>query len=271
MTASTRVPGQETPGQESVVPSAPTPGEPAPLAGRVAIVTGAGKPTGMGAAVAARLRELGADVAALDVQLPGALPPGVRGYACDVMDRDAVARTVERVAEELGPPTIVINCAGMDRLSPHTWDMADDDWRRVVGVNLDGAWWVTSAAVPHMQDAGFGRVVFISSNAARIGGFGVGHSPAYSAAKAALGGLAVALSSQLEADGIRVNTICSGPTGTTGTPPSAEERAAYEAEHPLGFGTARPLVDAVEYLCRSSGDWISGAVMNVSGGEFRGF
>lgn len=242
-----------------------------PLAGRVAIVTGAGKPTGMGAAIATRLRELGAVVAAFDTRIPDELSPGIRGYECDVVDREAVRRSVAQVAQELGPPTIVINCAGMDRLSPHTWDMEDADWQRVVGVNLDGAWWVTRAAVPHMQHEGFGRVVFISSNAARIGGFGVGHSPAYSAAKAALGGLAVALSSQLEADGIRVNTICSGPTGTTGTPPSEEERAAYLVEHPLGYGTAQPLVDAVEYLCRSSGDWISGTVMNVSGGEFRGF
>lgn len=243
----------------------------APLAGRVAIVTGAGKPTGMGAAVSARLRDLGAVVAALDMALPDQLADGLHGYECDVVDRDAVARTVARVAKELGAPTIVVNCAGMDRLSPNTWDMADEDWQRVVGVNLDGSWWVTKAAVPFMQKEGFGRVVFIGSDAARIGGFGIGHSPAYSAAKAALSGLTVALSSQLEANGIRVNMICSGPTGTTGTPPSAEEEAAYLAAHPLGFGTAKPLTDAVEYLCRDSGDWISGAVMNVSGGEFRGF
>jgi len=242
-----------------------------PLRGRVAIVTGAGKPAGMGSAVAQRLAALGATVASLDMRIPEERADDPHAIECDVMDRESVVSAVEHVAAELGRPTILINCAGMDRLSPNTWDMSTEDWQRVVGVNLDGAWWMTREVVPHMQAEGFGRVVFIGSNAARIGGFGVGHSPAYSAAKAALSGLTVALSSQLEADGIRVNMICSGPTGTTGTPPSDVERAEYLREHPLGYGTAKPLTDAVEYLVGSSGDWISGAVMNVSGGEFRGF
>lgn len=241
------------------------------LHGRVAIVTGAGKPTGMGSTIAQRLTALGATVASLDMRIPEQRAGEPYAIECDVMDRDSVVSAVELVATELGRPTILINCAGMDRLSPNTWDMSSDDWQRVVGVNLDGAWWMTREVVPHMQAEGFGRVVFIGSNAARIGGFGVGHSPAYSAAKAALSGLTVALSSQLEAVGIRVNMICSGPTGTTGTPPSDAERAEYLREHPLGYGTAKPLADAVEYLVTSSGDWISGAVMNVSGGEFRGF
>lgn len=242
-----------------------------PLASRVAIVTGGGKPTGMGASVAERLRLLGATVAVVDRALPDRVANGLHGYECDVSNRVAVQQTIRRIAADLGTPTIVVNCAGMDRQSPNTWDMRDDDWRDVVGANLDGAWWVTKAAVPGMQREGFGRVVFIGSNAARIGGFGIGHSPAYSAAKAALSGLTVALSSQLEADGIRVNMICSGPTGTTGTAPTPEEESEYLREHPLGYGTAKPITDAIEYLCCSSGDWISGAVMNVSGGEFRGF
>ena len=75
---------------------------------------------------------------------------------------------------------------------------------------------------------------------------------------------------QLEAEGILVNAITPGATGSTGTPVPEDQRRLYEAVLPLGFGGPRPVADAVRFLLGRSGDWISGAVLNVSGGALRG-
>lgn len=238
------------------------------LAGQVALVTGGGK--GIGRCIGDTLRSDGATVVLVDVRPPDAGVDGMDFRQCDVADREGIQQVVNDVAAQYGRLDIVVSNAGMDRLSPDTWNMDPQTWSLVLDVNLNGAWWTASAAIPAMIDQGSGRIVFIGSNAARLGGFGVGHSPAYSAAKAGLNGLVVALSSQLEGHGIRVNTISPGPTGTTGTPPSQAEAAEYLRTHPLGYGTAQPIADAVRYLVGSSGDWISGTVLNVSGGEHRG-
>ena len=111
-------------------------------------------------------------------------------------------------------------------------------------------------------------MVIISSVAARAGS--QIYSPAYAAAKAGLLGLTVGLAVQLEPFGILVNAITPGPTGSTGTPLTETERSEYIAAHPLGFGGAQPIADAVTYLLKGSGDWVSGAVMNVNGGDWRG-
>lgn len=238
------------------------------LDGKTAVVTGGGK--GIGQRIGTQLAARGATVVLID-QHPAA--EGTAGFdfrTCDVADRPAIQAVIAQISQDRGGIDILVNNAGMDRVSPDTWDLEPDTWSRILDVNLNGAWWATSAAVPAMIDNGGGRIVFIGSNAARLGGFGIGHSPAYSAAKAALSGLVVALSSQLEGKGILVNAISAGPTGTTGTPPSDAEASAYCASHPLGFGTAAPIADAVDYLVSDSGTWISGTVMNVSGGEHRG-
>jgi NAD(P)-dependent dehydrogenase (short-subunit alcohol dehydrogenase family) len=119
-----------------------------------------------------------------------------------------------------------------------------------------------------MVDHGGGKVVFISSVAARLGGRGF--SPAYAAAKAGLLGLSTALAVQLEDTGILVNAVMPGTLGTTGSPLTDSETAEYLRTYPLGFGGPAPVAAAVEYLLDTSGDWISGAHLNVSGGRLRG-
>jgi NAD(P)-dependent dehydrogenase (short-subunit alcohol dehydrogenase family) len=118
------------------------------------------------------------------------------------------------------------------------------------------------ALVPHVR----GRVILISSSSARMGDHGV--SVAYNAAKAGLIGLTIGLSVQLEPHGILVNAIAPGPTGTGRI--TDEWRDAYLRDHPLGIVGADPVAHACLYLAGPAGDWISGTVMNVSGGRIRG-
>jgi 3-oxoacyl-[acyl-carrier protein] reductase len=119
-----------------------------------------------------------------------------------------------------------------------------------------------------MKERGSGRIVFISSGSARIAEHDI--SVAYNASKAGLIGLTIGLSVHLEPFGILVNAVAPGPTGT-GHPMTERQRTAYLEQFPLGLGGPEPIADAVRYLARGSGNWVSGAVLNVSGGWVRGF
>lgn len=241
------------------------------LAGQVAVVTGASK--GIGRCIAETLAAERVRVVGIDLKPPqddSASACYQELFLGDVSDRDVIREIVRRTVAAEGRIDILVNNAGMDLLCPDTWNMDDDSWSRVIDVNLNGTWWVTSAVVPTMISQGSGRIVFIGSISCRNWGFGIGNSPAYKASKAGLIGLVLALSGQLERHGILVNGINAGPTGNTGTLPTEEERHAYLASHPLGYGGPEPIAAAVRYLVDSSGDWITGAMMNVSGGEIRG-
>jgi NAD(P)-dependent dehydrogenase (short-subunit alcohol dehydrogenase family) len=167
-----------------------------------------------------------------------------------------------------GRVDVLVNNAGIDAPPGAAWEIDADHWRRVIDTNLSGAWWCTSAVLEHMRERGSGRIIFISSGSARIGDPVI--SVAYNASKAGLIGLTIALSVHVERFGILVNAIAPGYTGT-GQPLSRAERAAYDAAHPLGIVGPGPIADACVYLASSSGDWISGAVLNVSGGWWRGW
>lgn len=245
------------------------------LSGKVAIVTGAAQ--GIGRCIAEFLARDGASVLLADIQDERAaeVAEALRAEGLDadstLVDirnvgsaRAMVAHTLDRY----GGIDVLINDAALDAPSGSAWSISEEHWREVIGTNLSGAWWCTQAVLPHMMDRRTGRIVFISSGSARIGQHEV--SVAYNASKAGLVGLTVGLSVQLEPFNILVNAIAPGPTGT-GQPMSDEERNAYEWEFPLGIVGPEPVAHACLYLARESGDWISGAVLNVSGGWWRGF
>jgi 3-oxoacyl-[acyl-carrier protein] reductase len=241
----------------------------------VVIVTGGAG--GIGETISSALANRGAHVVVADIRTDAAESVAARLRAeglsasaetLDITDPESAAALAESVLHSHGRIDSLVNNAGLDAPHGHPAEIDATHWRHVIDVDLNGAWWCTQAVIPAMVGARTGRIVFISSVAARASGAPI--SPAYAAAKAGLLGLTVSLATTLERDGILVNAITPGPTGNTGRAFSPEGREAYLAAHPLGFGGPKPIADAVSYLLDDSGDWLSGTVLNVSGGDHRG-
>lgn len=245
------------------------------LDGRVAIVTGAAQ--GIGESIATFLASAGASVFLADVQEErvGAAASRLRGEghraACcfvDVSDPRSADSMVTSCLAEFGTVDLLVNNAGIDAPPGAAWEIPEEHWRRLIDTNLSGAWWCTAAVLGPMMQKRSGHILFISSGSARIGDPGI--SVAYNASKAGIIGLTIGLSVHLEPFGILVNAIAPGYTGT-GEPMSEEERVAYDAAHPLGIVGPEPIARACVYLASEGGDWITGAVLNVSGGWWRGW
>jgi NAD(P)-dependent dehydrogenase (short-subunit alcohol dehydrogenase family) len=245
------------------------------LEGRRIIVTGAAR--GIGRSIADCLADAGAHVVVADILAAQGeraaeeiRDRGGRASAIpvDIADPASARAMVSEALATMGGLDGLVNNAGLDAPKGNGWELSDDDWSRVIDIDLAGAWWCTRAALEPMMATGGGRIVHISSVSARLADPAI--SPAYAAAKAGLIGLTIALSAQVERFGILVNAITPGPTGSTGQPISEDRRHEYEAHHPLGFGGVEPIAEAVRYLMAPSGDWISGATLNISGGQLRG-
>ena len=237
------------------------------LAGLVALVTGG--PSGIGAAVAARLQADGARVAVLDLNA-GTAAEGQLGVVCDVADDASVRAAVARVVEELGGLDVVVNNAGIGAAGTVA-DNSDEEWHRVLDVNVLGMVRVTRAALPHLRTSVAPAVVNTSSIAATAG---LPQRALYSASKGAVLALTRAMAADHIADGIRVN--CVNP-GTADTPwvqrlldaaddPEAE-RTALENRQPHGrLVSAAEVADAVAYLASPRSRSTTGTSVAVDGG-----
>lgn len=244
---------------------------------RVAIVTGAGR--GIGAATAVRLAQDGHAVAALDLSadscastVEAIVSAGGSALAvgADVADESSVAAAVATVADRLGPPTILVNNAGIIR-DNLLFKMSVDDWDAVMGVHLRGAFLMTRAVQAHMTAAGFGRVVCLSSTSA-LGNRGQVN---YSAAKAGLQGFTKTLAIELGRFGVTANAVAPGFIQTDMTAATAERMGIPFDEFLRGAASLAPvgrvgqpddIAHTVSFLVSEGAGFVSGQVIYVAGG-----
>jgi 2-keto-3-deoxy-L-fuconate dehydrogenase len=240
------------------------------FAGVRALVTGAA--SGIGLAVVVALVEEGATVAVLDRALPsdGTLPHGVLALAADVTDDAAVARAVAEAVDRFGGLDCVVNSAGIGAQGTVA-DSADDEWLRVLDVNVVGTARVSRAAWPHLVASGRAAIVNLASIAASAG---LPQRAVYSASKGAVLALTRAMAADGIADGIRVNSVSPGTADTpwvgrllaTADDPAAERRA-LEARQPHGrLVSAAEVAGAVLYLASPRSGSTTGADLAVDGG-----
>lgn len=234
---------------------------------RRALVTGGA--SGIGAAIVDRLTAGGATVAALDVNV-NQLPDGVIGVRADVTDDAAVRRAVAEAIEKLGGLDILVNNAGIGAQGG-VEDNDDDEWHRVLDVNVVGMVRVTRAALPALRRSDAGAIVNTSSIAATAG---LPQRALYSASKGAVLSLTLAMAADLTADGIRVNAVNPGTADTPWVgrlldkaPDPAAERRALEARQPHGrLVSADEVAGAVCYLASPSSGSTTGTWIAVDGG-----
>lgn len=246
---------------------------------RTAVVTGGG--SGIGRAIALRLAEDGFTTAVLDLneESAGQVAEEARqkGHEAvafggvDVSDRAQVNAAMQRVRDTLGGPVVVlVNNAGVTGFGPFL-KVTDETWDRIMAVNLNGPFYCCQAVVPDMKDAGWGRIVNISSSSAHSGQPYMTH---YVASKAGLVGFTKSLALELGPVGITVNTI---PPGFVDTPMlrASEERGLlggsvdHHAELTPVRRPGRPedIAAACSFLVSEEAGYITGQVIGVNGGR----
>jgi 3-oxoacyl-[acyl-carrier protein] reductase len=243
----------------------------------VAVVTGAAR--GIGAATARRLADDGLHVAVLDLDEQAAKTTAdtiaTRGgvavaVGADVSDGNAVTDAVARVTHELGPATVLVNNAGITRDSL-LFKMADADWDAVMGVHLRGAFLMTRAVQKHMVDAGWGRIVNLSSTSA-LGNRGQAN---YSTAKAGLQGFTKTLAIELGRFGVTANCIAPGFIASDMTRATAERIGVPWEQYVQDRAKAIPvqragqvddIAQAVSFFVDRRSGFVSGQVLYVAGG-----
>lgn len=247
---------------------------------KIAVITGAAK--GIGQAFARRLAEDGAHIVIADVESADETLKLVEkagrealGCICDVTSPDAVAALAAQVERRFGRCDILINCAGIFPQKPFE-QMTFADWRRVLSINLDGLFLVTSAFVPGMKQRGWGRVVNMASSTLGTVVTGFVH---YVSSKGGIVGFTRALASELGPHGITVNAISPGLTRTPGAlarPPRAglasmdEEFASVASMQAIKRGALPDdLVGTVSFLTSDDAAFMTGQTLNVDGGRVR--
>jgi NAD(P)-dependent dehydrogenase (short-subunit alcohol dehydrogenase family) len=239
------------------------------LEGRVAFVTGAS--SGIGAAVARRFLSAGARVLAFDRQPPvnNSLPhEGLLFFEGDITKQDSIDAAFASAVSTFGRVDAVVNCAGITA-DAVTWKLTDEQWQRVLDVNLTGSFRVVRAAIPIMRKAGGGAIVLISSVNGLRGKFGQSN---YAASKAGVIALTKSAALEAAAFGIRVNAIAPGyvKTPMTAAIPEEFQQEALN-ETPLGrLAEPEDIADPILFLCSPLARHVTGVVLRVDGGQVTG-
>jgi NAD(P)-dependent dehydrogenase (short-subunit alcohol dehydrogenase family) len=246
----------------------------ADLTGRVALITGAGR--GMGRASAERIAADGARVVVNDLDEARAAEVADRlvsegaeamGVAADVSDAADVSRLVGTVREEFGEVDVLVNNAGVLRRTG-ILALEEDEWDLVLDVNLKGTYLCTRAVLPAMKEAGWGRVVNISSSAGRsvstLGG------PHYTTAKAAVLGFTRAVAKEMAPFGITLNAVCPGLVNTemVNEVITDAQTRAYADSFPIKrLAEPEEVAELVAFLASDRAAYITGASLDINGGD----
>lgn len=240
---------------------------------RIALITGGAG--GLGLAAAQRLMTDGFGVALADISCAedAAARIGARGYTLDVTDPASIAACVGAVTQDLGGPHILLNSAGIlprvNGRNPTVADMPLKLWNMTLAVNLTGPMLMAQACLPAMRAAQWGRIITVSSRSGRMRTFGNAH---YSASKAGLFGLSRILAGEAGPDGITVNCIAPSRIDTalnSAMPGNEAMLAAALKETPMGrIGTPDDIAAAVSYLASDAAGFITGAILDVTGGSY---
>lgn len=245
------------------------------LDGKVVVVTGAGR--GIGRAIAEEMAGQGADVVAVDYDLPTSAVETIEAmgrkclaFQADVASLARASGITDEIIAQLGGLHVLVSNAGISQPKPLV-ELSEAEWDRTFDVNLKGCFNWCKAAVPHMLRQGWGRIVIVSSVSAKHGGvLGTVSKACYAATKAGLLGLTRGLAKEL-APTITVNAICPGIIETAMTAPitgSPEANRILEGI-PLGrFGRPDDVAHVAVFLVSPWADYLTGEIIDVNGGLY---
>lgn len=238
-----------------------------------AIVTGGA--SGIGSAISRRLARDGAAVAVLDLNGEAAEAEAAAitadggtaiGLTVDVADRSAVDASIDEVRSRLGKPGIVVNSAGLSLHGPFM-EITNEQFDRIVAINLTGTFNVCQSVMPDLVEAGWGRIVNISSSSVHSG---VGRLASYVSAKAGVVGLTKSLAHEFAADGITVNSVAPGSVDTPMLRRNMGSGAItnQQAASPVGrFGQPDDIAATTAFLVSDEAGYITGQLFGVNGGR----
>jgi 2-dehydro-3-deoxy-D-gluconate 5-dehydrogenase len=242
------------------------------LDGKIAVVTGAGRGLGQGAAVG--FAQAGADVALVDIVSTDDTAAAIRALGrrvcqihADLMDRSAIPLVVARVVQELGAIDILLNNAGIIRRAPFL-EFPEKDWDDVIQLNESAVFFLSQAAARQMVAQGRGgKIINIASMLSFQGGIRV---PSYTAAKSAVMGLTRIMANELAPHHINVNAVAPGYMATDNTAPLRADpvrSAEILARIPAGrWGSPEDLQGALVFLASAASDYVTGYTLAVDGG-----
>ena len=240
------------------------------LTGQTAIVTGAA--TGIGEAIARRLARAGATVAVADLDLNGAtavaasIGAGAFPLSIDITQAAAVGRAFGEVLARTGRLEVLVNNAGIAGRAAPLWEQTEEDWHRIIAVNLNGVFHCCRAAIPHMRQRRYGRIVNIASIAGKEGN---PNMTGYSATKAGVIAFTKSLGKEVATEGICVNAVAPAVVRTRILEQLTQTQVDYMTERIPMRRTGEPeeIAAVVHFLASPDCSFVTGQCYDASGGR----